>query len=123
MLADKMMTERTRGIVMCAAMLGVQALVTWAVFVASWCMKRNWTELLGREPLPVRTVLAFRLGYAIPVLATVGCAVVLARLVMRRAIRTGDWLMAIALAEIIVIGFFTVGITEPAMFITYSMGP
>jgi hypothetical protein len=56
-----MMTERTRGIVICAVMIGVQALVTWAVFVASWCMKRNWTELLGHEPLPVGTSAAFTL--------------------------------------------------------------
>ena len=116
------MTERNKGLLMCVILLGVQAVVARAVFLASWCMERNWAATLDGAVLPRGTSAAINGGFAIPTMGAIACIAVLAAILRRRQIRVERWLLAIAVAEVLAISLFAVGITEPALFITYRLG-
>ena len=115
------MTEKNKSILMCGAMIGVQALIVCAVSCTSWCMKRNWAYLLGDKPLPEGTVLALKLGPIIPVVGVIATAIVGVAVVRHKNI-SAHWLFAVLMAEFIAFALYALGITMPAMQITYSVG-
>jgi hypothetical protein len=117
-----MMTERNKLMLMCGAMIGVQALIAWAIFRTSWCMRENWAYLLGDKPLPEGTVLALKLGPIIPAVGLIATAIVGVAILRYKKISSAHWLFAFILAELVAFALYALGITMPAMFITYSIG-
>ena len=116
------MTERNKSILMCGVMIGVQALIAWVVSCTSWCMRKNWAYLLGDKPLPEETVLAFKLGPIIPALGMLATIAVVVTVFRYKNISSAHWLCAVLMAEFIAFALYALGITMPAMFITYSIG-
>lgn len=116
------MTERNKSILMCGVMIGVQALIAWVVSCTSWCMRKNWAYLLGDKPLPEETVLAFKLGPIIPALGMLATIAVVVTVLRYKNISSAHWLCAVLMAEFIAFALYALGITMPAMFITYSIG-
>lgn len=115
------MTERIKSILMCGAMIGVQALIAWSVFRTTWCMRENWAYLLGDKPLPEATVLAFKLGPIIPAVGLMA-TVMVGGTILRHKNISAHWLFAVLTFEIIAFALYSLGITMPAMLITYSIG-
>ncbi len=116
------MNERIKSILMCGAMIGVQALIAWVVSCTSWCMRKNWGYLLGDKPLPEETVLAFKLGPIIPAFGMLATIALVVAVLRYKNIGSAHWLFSVLMIEITVFAFYALGITMPAMFITYSIG-
>lgn len=102
-------------------MLAVQALAAWAMFIAAWCMGRNWTEVIGGN-VPRLTDLALHYPVVIPAGAAI-LAVIVVFVALRRGRPATEWFLALAVAEIIALALFAVAISMPALAITYRLGP
>ena len=113
------MTEKNRVIAMGLVLLAIQALVGWSVFLSIAWMKENWSSLTG-DNVPDWTHWALAYGLAIPLLAVAATVVVLAVLLWRDC-RVGNWLLSIAIVEIVALSLFAASITCPAATIMYRV--
>ena len=116
------MTEKIKTLISGGIMLAAQGVVAWAVWISSWCMSHNWSEVLGAVALPWPTDLALRYGAAIPI-ATAIFTVIAVVIAMRRNRAASAGLLSAAVLEIIALSIFTFAIAMPALTITYRLGP
>jgi hypothetical protein len=85
-------------------------------------MQRNWAYLLGDKPLPEWTVLALKLGPIIPAFGMLVTIAVVVAVLRYKNIGSTHWLCEVLMIEIIAFALYAIGITMPAMLITYSIG-
>ncbi len=85
-------------------------------------MARHWTEALGSVALPRPTDLALRHPLVIPAAVAI-LVVIVVFVALRRGHAATQWLLSLAVAEIVALALFAVAITMPALTITYRLGP
>lgn len=103
-------------------MCATQALVAWATWLSAWCMARNWTEGLDNVALPRPTDLALRYPVVIPGAAAI-LTVISVIVALRRERAAIQWLLLLAVVEIVALALFAVAITMPPLTITYRLDP
>ena len=105
------------------ALLVVQIPVGWAVFLAGLCAKSIWTEGQGMllAQLPMGTILAIRLGTAIPMAAFAACVMLWIRS-RRKHLPCLKWISGVAICEIVLLAWFALALVEPALRIMYHIG-
>lgn len=116
------MTDKAKTLAAGGVMLAVQAVVAWAAWLSAWCMARNWSEGLGSVALPLPTDIALRHALVIPTVSAI-LTVIVVVLALQRGYTVTQWLLSVAVAEIVALALFAVAITMPALTITYRMGP
>jgi hypothetical protein len=116
------MTDKTKTLTAGGVMLAAQTVVAWAAWLSAWCMARNWSEGLDSVALPLPTDIALRHALVIPTVSAILTVIVVA-LALRRGHAETQWLLSVAVAEILALALFAVAITMPALTITYRMGP
>ncbi len=100
----------------------IQVAIAWAMLYATWAARRNWDEMLGPEKvLPGLTTAALSFGFMIPAVAAVASLVV-AYIDWRRGSSRPVWLFVVATCESLFMALFALGLTMPALFITYRLG-
>jgi hypothetical protein len=117
------MNKRVKNITPCIALLLAQAPIGWAVADAAWAAWLNWQGLLGsKENLPLVTIVAMYFGVAIPVVTAI-VATVFLYLDWRQESCHYLRLFITAVCEAVVLAFFALGLTWPALSILYRLGP
>ncbi len=117
------MTDKNKGIMSCAIALAIQALVAFAIFLSSCAMSANWMALLGDSTtLPASATVALSSGLAIPITTAV-IVVVAFVAVCRGAKWWAKLVLGLMMLELILLSLYVIGISCPAMSITYRLGP